>query len=154
MHEVSSGNVGASIQFEGVSPDKLPPGRVCDVREGQGWLAVRMNEREVTPQLLRQLNRKCQLLLGQERWAQTEMEDDHRIEQPAEGREIATSSWHRLRDDQLPEGELCVFVELEGCCFGLIHEDHLTQQLCDEINDYLARLVGDGLWRQHWPDKN
>jgi hypothetical protein len=154
MHQVSSGNVGARIQFEGVSPEKLPPGKVCDVREGPGWLAVRMHEREVTPQLLSQLNDKCQLLLGQERWAQTEMEDDHRIEQPAEGREIATSSWHRLRDDQLPEGELCVFVELDGCCFGLIHEDHLTQQLCDEINDYLARLVGDGLWRQHWPDKN
>jgi hypothetical protein len=154
MHRVSSGGTSARAEFESVTSDQLPPGKACDLREGRGWITARIPKRHATPSLLRQLTAKHQLLLEQERWVQTEPETSDRIEQPAEGHEIAEAFWHRLRGDKLPKGELCVFVELEGRIVWLVHEDHATQQLCDEINDYLARIVGDGLWRQRWPDRN
>ncbi|MFG2899559.1 hypothetical protein ACGFZH_21060 [Streptomyces zaomyceticus] len=94
-----------------------------------------------------ELNEFHRALLAEKRWEQTPITSPHRFEQPAEGLGIADARWERRA---LPAAVPCAPLEGLARFTWLIHEDDATERLCREMNRYLTRIVGDGLWRQNW----
>ncbi|MFE2556635.1 hypothetical protein ACFXGT_11455 [Streptomyces sp. NPDC059352] len=135
-------------RYELVDASKLPAGRVCRILEEPGLTVVRIMTGEATERLCEELNAFHRSILTEERWTQTPITDPHRIEQPAEGLGIADAQWEL--DSSLPASIPCVLLEDLSRLTWLIHEDDATKRLCREMNRYLKRIIGDGLWRQNW----
>lgn len=151
MQMVDGDATASRASFELAHPELLPPGRACLLTELPDRITAHIGAPHASLPLLEQLTTQHQVLLQQERWLQTGRWYSDRIDEPPQGRGIAEASWHLIPGADLPRGRLCLSVERRGSIAWLLHAEHATQQLCDEINAWLRRIVGDGLWRQAWP---
>ncbi|MGQ4486850.1 hypothetical protein ACN6LM_003865 [Streptomyces sp. SAS_281] len=142
----------AKIRFQVVPMDALPSGRACRVDEMDGLIVASIGAKHGTPALCDELTLLHEALMAQGRWEQTPCSNTDRIDQPAEGLEMASIAWEQVSADVLPSNALAAPVEREGALVWLLNEQHASKQLCAEISDYGRRIGGDGLWRQHWPD--
>ncbi|MFC8290040.1 hypothetical protein ACFUJ0_06240 [Streptomyces sp. NPDC057242] len=135
-------------RYELISGDRLPAGKVCRIQETPGLAVVEILTGEATERLCEELNEFHRSLLAEERWLQTPIVDPQRIEQAPEGLGIATAEWE-LRPD-LPTVLACAPIEKRNHFTWFIHQEHASTRLVREMNRYLLRIVGDGLWRQNW----
>lgn len=150
MHEVFHEAKRARAHFKIVAADQLPPGRACRITEEEGSITVAIRRGDGTDDLCAQLVEYHGPLLGQCRWVQTLPASTKRIELPPQGLAIARASWQHIARHKLPSGAVCLPHERPGDFTWLLHEDHASDQLCTEMNRYLTRIVGDGLWLQRW----
>jgi hypothetical protein len=58
----------------------------------------------------------------------------------------------RIELEKLPGGLTVLPMERDGELVWLVDPDHMTEQLCADINEALGHIVGDGLWQQRWDD--
>lgn len=60
------------------------------------------------------------------------------------------SRFERVPGRLLPGRHVVYGVEDDGSCIWLVDEDECTQRIQNDMNDFLFRLAGDGLWIQCW----
>lgn len=150
IHEVTT------VQFEVVSAMRqIPERRACILAEEAGAISVYIRDGHANKRLCDALNDLHKDLLGgaKGRWAQTwDDRDPQRVEVPPVGRGLADVQWKIVPASALPAGADCLPLEERGHFTWLIKEGFASQQLCDEMNVYLKRITGDGLWVQRWDD--
>lgn len=138
------------VRFEIVSDaHRVPAGRACRIDETDGVLVVQIRPPHATPALCQELNWHHRQILHEGAWAQTPVTAG-RVEEPPAGLQIADVRWEIDSAGELPPQVPCLPLEGPGCFTWRIGKGHATQQLCDEMNEYLARIAGDGLWVQNW----
>ncbi|MFE9737304.1 hypothetical protein [Streptomyces sp. NPDC006477] len=145
-------NEVTEARYELVRGDRLPTGRVCRVQEAPGLAVVQILTGEATERLCDELNEFHRSILIEDRWIQTPITDPDRIEHEAERLGVA-DAWWELRSD-LPANILCVPLEQRARFTWLVRDGEASERLVREMNRYLKRIVGDGLWRQNWPSAN
>ncbi|MFJ2111975.1 MULTISPECIES: hypothetical protein [unclassified Streptomyces] len=144
--------IRASRVISEVVPDsELPQGRAVFLDEGPGWIRSRIGQSHITDEMRDPLAEKYRtVLVRQQRWVQTWGGDSDfgRLERPAENLGIAEAVWKIVPARRLLPGELCSPGEDDGRLVWSLRKGHVTPQLVDEMNVYLHRMVGDGLWIQ------
>ncbi|MEW2567698.1 hypothetical protein [Streptomyces sp. NPDC047070] len=83
--------------------------------------------------------------LWQQNWTH-----EGRMQEPAEGLNVAVSRWEIVPAIAMPSDRVVVAIEEEGSCIWLIREGYCTHALRDAMNVMLERIAGDGLWLQYW----
>lgn len=152
MSETSEAAEAAKIDFQIIPAEQLPPGKSCSLAESVDRILVRIGEAHATHAVCEELVFLHRTLTAQGRWVQCAFgKDPGRIEQPAEGRHVASIVWERVAGHILPRGALAAQVERDGALLWLVHEDHISKQLCAELCTHGERIGGDGLWQQRWP---
>lgn len=144
------------LTFTLVDEHRIPAGRACHLTEEPGAITVniaRTNPPHATPALCVELNRVLARVLEAGEWVQRwDAADTDRTLKPAQGLGIGSSTWRIVSAEALPDGILCMPVEGPGRIDLVLREHEISQQLVDEMNTYIARLVGDGLVIQQWDD--
>ncbi|MFJ2675067.1 hypothetical protein [Streptomyces sp. NPDC087525] len=141
------------VQFKLVSRRKLPRGRACLLREEAGAITVSIRRGKARKRLCSTLNGLHGEILGRRgRWAQDwdEVDGPGRVDQAPKGLHLAHVEWRIVPAAYLPPGVPCLPLEEKGRFVWLICEGYASPQVCEEMNAYLARITGDGLWRQRW----
>lgn len=138
------------LRYQLARPGQIRGGRTADIGDLPGGLAtILLAPTDCDARLPAQFTRLAghQIVHGlwRQRWT-----DDGRASRPARGLCLAVSRWERVPGDWLPSGHIVYGVEEQGSVIWLIDEDACTQQLANDMNDLLLRLVGDGLWVQSW----
>ncbi|MFF1417441.1 hypothetical protein [Streptomyces sp. NPDC058280] len=145
-------NESPRVSFEVGSRVSIPRHKVCRLIEQDGELAVHIRAGHADPQLCRDLSVFHRQLLGTEgRWAQTwDDKDPDRVNHPPQGLGLAEATWRIVPARMLPRGTSCLPLEARGWFIWVIRAGLATPRLCAEMNNHLARIVGDGLWVQRW----
>ncbi|MFJ9027600.1 hypothetical protein ACIRQP_03590 [Streptomyces sp. NPDC102274] len=128
---------------------QIPAGRACRITEDKGALTVHIRAFHVASHFCDTMNVLCDQVM--EGWAQTWANDSPmRADEPPTGACLACVSWRIDQTGELPEGVDCFPLEKRGRFTWTIRKGVITDQLCAELNRYMERLVGDGLWVQKW----
>lgn len=140
----------------GGKKEGIPTGRACLLTEDDGAITVAIRYGHAHPDLCRDLDEYHQQLLGAEgRWAQTwGPEGVDRVYKAPEGLGLAHVAWRIVPARELPERLTCMPLEVQGRFAWVIRSGLATPRLCDEMNEYLTRITGDGLWVQRWRGGN
>lgn len=142
----------ARIDFQIVPTKQLPPGRSCSLEETANRIVVSLGDTHATTAVCKELSFLHRTLTAQGRWVQTSFGgNSDRIEQPAEGHNMARIVWERVPGTVLLSKTLAAQVERNGALLWLVHEDHISAALCAELCVHGKRIGGDGLWQQRWP---
>lgn len=142
----------ARIDFRITPTRELPPGQACKLAESAGRIVASIGEDHATEAVCEELSFLHGTLTEQGRWVQVRFGDDpDRIEQPCQGGTRACVVWERVPAEVLPSRTLAAPVERDGVLVWLVHEDHVSAQLCAEMCAHGRRIAGDGLWQQRWP---
>jgi hypothetical protein len=148
-------NKGDRVHFQVVDPgDPRLNGALCGVKEIPGELHFYWSREHASEALARQLDRQNRHLAETRQWYRHWAPGDTTEQRHTlEGRHWAGSdkAWvSRVPAERLPDGMACMPVELEGALHYLISEQEMSEALAREVNAWLARFIGDGLWRQGW----
>lgn len=144
-------NEVTTVEFRTGTRVEIAPGKVCRILEEDGALVVHIKQGEAEQDLCDALNDLHRQILGTEgRWAQSWDGREDRADASPQGLRMAEVSWRLERADRMPRGDNCLPLEEEGRFVWLIREGLASPQLVAEMNDYLARITGDGLWVQRW----
>lgn len=132
---------------------RVPPGRLMHVEDRPGGQAdIYFHPLHAREPLVWQLNwvLRAQVGLGhwRQRWADGDRYD--RMQQAPEGRGICMARWEIVSPDRMPKGRHVFPVEQAGSVAWLIRGGSCTAALCDEHNEMMRRIAGDGLWVQAW----
>ncbi|MFD7978845.1 hypothetical protein [Streptomyces sp. NPDC059071] len=138
------------VRYEIARHNTLPTGRSCSITETDGLAVVQIRPGDATQALCDELNEYHRIIFSEHRWFQTPITDPQRLEQAPQGLAIAEAEWVIDHEGRLP-AEIVV-VPIENCArfTWLIRPNEASDQLAREMNRYLKRIVGDGLWRQNW----
>lgn len=144
-------NQVTTVEFRTGTRVAIPADRVCRILEEDGRLVVHIRTGAVEQRLCDALNLLHQQILGAEgRWAQNWDGTEGRADAKPQGLHLAEVSWRLERADRMPDGVDALPLEEEGRFVWLIRDGLASQQLVDEMTEYLARITGDGLWVQQW----
>lgn len=147
-------NEVTTVEFRTGTPVDIPADRVCRILEEDGVLVVHIKSGEAEQRLCDALNHMHRQILGTAgRWSQKWDGRADRADAAPEGLLLAEVSWRLEHADRMPTGVDCLPLEVEGRFVWLIRERLASDQLVAEMNDYLARITGDGLWVQQWGTK-
>ncbi|MFI5755658.1 hypothetical protein [Streptomyces sp. NPDC051569] len=140
------------VQFHlGAAERRIPAGRACHLQETDGAIAVLVRHGEATQSFITRMNELHRVILGAEgHWAQHWNAGTDRVDAAPKGLGIATVEWAIVPSSRMPRGVECLPLEEPGRFVWAIRAGSATPQLCAEMNTYLARITGDGLWVQHW----
>jgi len=125
--------------------DTLPDGRVAYIDEVPGRADVHLLRGHATKAFCTRMNEMHKYILGQPFWVQVWEPGVPRLDGPAEGLGFGRARW-----ELVPTGDVCTPIEREGAFVWLIREGHVSPQAVAQMNRYLQRIVGDGLWQQRW----
>lgn len=149
MHEVSE------TRYELVKGrDVLPAGQVCRVLESSGLVVVQIHPLAATQVLCDELNAYHRVIHGERRWEQAPGGAPNRVDQPAQGLTTAEARWVLDHRHRLPASVVCLPIEKRASFTWLIRPGEASEQLVCEMNRFLERVVGDGLWRQTRPKQD
>ncbi|WP_046505925.1 hypothetical protein [Streptomyces odonnellii] len=148
-------NEVTEVKFEVGPGTNIPVGRACRLTEQDGAIAVRIRYGHAHPGLCRELNGFHRQILGVEgRWAQAwSPADPDRVDSAPQGLGMAQVEWRIVPASKLPAKATCLPLEEKDQFVWMIRLGLATPQLCAEMNAYLARITGDGLWVQRWSDR-
>lgn len=138
------------VRYQLASPDRIRNGRTVDIEDRPAaQSAILLASSDCTSLIPEQLTGLCthQIVNGswRQRWTRP-----GRMQQPAEGRGLAVSRFERVAGRLLPAGHVVYGIEDDGSCIWLVDEDECTHRIQNDMNDFLFRLAGDGLWVQCW----
>jgi hypothetical protein len=144
-------NEVTQVVFEIDDKGRIPAGKACRLLEADGCITVLIRPGEAHPELCRQLNEYHRQILGTEgSWAQNWDEQASRVDEAPQGLGIAKVEWRIVPGSELPTGKDCFPLEELGSFVWAIRAGRGSKKLCAEMNAYLARITGDGLWEQRW----
>ncbi|MFB6948927.1 hypothetical protein ACFV85_14780 [Streptomyces niveus] len=144
-------NEVTTVQFRTGTHVEIPADRVCRIVEDDGALTVHIKAGAAEQRLCDALNDlHRQILKTEGRWAQKWDGQADRVDAKPQGLAQAEVRWRIERADRMPRGVDALPLEEEGRFVWLIREGLASDQLVTEMNAYLARITGDGLWEQRW----
>jgi len=123
----------------------LPPGKFVHIEEEPGRADVHLLRGHATKAFCTTMTEMHRYILGAPFWVQVWEPGVPRADGPIEGLGFAKASW-----ELVPIGDVCTPIEREGGFVWLIREGHVSPQAVIQMNRYLERIVGDGLWQQRW----
>lgn len=129
------------------------PGRLIRINDIPGGHSdVYFHPLHIRAELVDELNRLGLHQVGHGLWRQRWTGPD-RVDQPAEGFNLAESSWEIVPAREMPKRRCIVPIEEDGSCIWHIKAGYCTAALAAEMNQMLERIVGDGLWCQSWHEE-
>ncbi|QXE36175.1 hypothetical protein KQY30_19950 [Streptomyces sp. GMY02] len=148
-------NEVTSVTFSLGPGANISAGRACRLTEQDAAITVRIRYGHAHPGLCRDLNDFHRQILGVEnRWAQAwDPSDPGRVDSAPKGLGMADVQWRIVPASKLPAAATCLPLEEQGRFVWMIRMGFATPQLITEMNEYLARITGDGLWVQRWSDR-
>lgn len=135
--------------------DSLPDGLVLRVEETPGTAVTYILKGHARQEFIAFMSEAVRPILEHGRWHQYWEPGAPRLEIPAQGLGYGEARWELLTpesEDILRPGEIAVGVEREGAFVYLIRPGYVSPEAVAAYNAVLARLIGDGLFRQNWRD--
>lgn len=137
-----------SAHFELVTREEFPPERYCTISEENGNVTVRFLQGDASSLLCDELNEWHKRILGAQLWGR---EDE--AESILEARAVAVvrspkpaGRFQLVPEGALPTGSVCHPVDHGHEFIWQIHEHHMTERLCSQLNVALARVMREGNW--------
>lgn len=134
------------VRFQTARHGSLPVGALHQVTrhtpQGLTEITVQLDEGHASTVLVHALNGLHEHIVTSGLWG------------PRAGAELTTTQSMRYElapPRLLPAGTPCIVLEREGALAIVVSDCEMSQPLADELNETLARLVGEGGdWIQHW----
>lgn len=146
-------NEATRISFEIDRRAKIPAGKVCRLDEQDGGVTVLIRRGEARSNFCRTMTALHQQIQDADGpWGQTwdDGQRGSRVDESPQGLGLAECVWKIVSPARLPRGVDCLPLETPGRLVWAIRAGCASARLCDEMNAYMVRVVGDGLWVQRW----
>lgn len=141
-----------SCIFEIKPAGELPPGKVCHITEHEGEILVQYAEGHLKKGLCKQLNTYHALFFEKNLWLQNWDEGVDRLNPPEDvPHGVAEARYVFVDDEALPKAFMCFPVEGDKEFIWLIRRGEMSEQGRQEMNAYLAVVIGRGLFVQQRP---
>lgn len=138
-----------------VLKDELPDGRAVWIDEEPGRADVWIRRGMATQAFCTHMTKQHAYILGGggPSWVQVWTDGEVRADGPIPEVPVARA-WWEIDDANNHVGELAIPLEKDGAFVWYIREGHVKPATVEQMNRYLASMVGRGLWVQRdWDDE-